>query len=241
MALTALQPAREQLLTELAEGAVATTNPTATNNSGKSNKHPNTSWFERFLYAMNHTDSEMLEFSRDFHREVTKRARLILEEMNVPIHKKTIPPLSAGGVAGGTKYLDNGILFKFANDPKVGTGHLYGGAEADPERAAKAAANDLKGANAYLSCWQEAKMPMIILPQIVMDFMGFRLIAMPWVEMKGCQIVSGSGDGGMTVVDEDEVTRAAFKYAASELHLAFHYVRNVGLYAAGDIEVCSVL
>lgn len=222
VALEQLQPAREQLVKQLA----------ASGSTGG-----DSTWFERYLYAMNHSDSEMLTFSREFHHEVTMRARLILEEMNVPIHKKTIRPLSAGGVAGGTKFLHNGILFKFANDPKVGTGHLYGGEEADPERAAKAAANDLKGANAYLTVWQEAKMPMIILPQIVMDFMGFRLIAMPWVEMEGSKIVTGSGDGGISVVDKDEVSRAAFRYAASELHLAFHTVRQVGLYAAGDIEV----
>lgn len=110
---------------------------------------------------------------------------MILEEINVPIHKKTIRAISAGGVAGGTKFFDNNILFKFPNDPKIIAGshslHLYGGAEPDLERAAKAASNDLKGANALSNCWWNAYCPMAIMPQILVDFVGYRLIAMTWV------------------------------------------------------------
>jgi len=36
----------------------------------------------------------------------------------LPNEKKTIKPISLGGVAGGIKYLKHGILFKFAVDEK---------------------------------------------------------------------------------------------------------------------------
>ncbi len=55
-----------------------------------------------------------------------------------------------GGVAGGIKYIKDGIFFKFSQDPPLGTRFLYGGAEPSPERANKAASNELKGANVYL-------------------------------------------------------------------------------------------
>ena len=32
----------------------------------------------------------------------------------LPVEKKTIKPISIGGIAGGDKYLVNNILFKFA-------------------------------------------------------------------------------------------------------------------------------
>jgi len=55
--------------------------------------------------------------------------------------------------------------------------------------------------------------------------------------MSGAVLVSGSCDGGRTVVDEDDIARAALKYAAHHLHLAKHQVNQAMLYTAGDIEV----
>ncbi len=62
--------------------------------------------------------------------------RVIISELSVPIHYKTIKPTSIGGTAGGEKYIVNGILFKFALD----FNGIYGG----DENAAKAAGHDLK-------------------------------------------------------------------------------------------------
>lgn len=200
-------------------------------------------WLERFLYASGQSDlglrnKYLLEFSKDFIRQATTRARIILQEFNVPIHKKSIPPLGIGGIGGGTKYLDQSILFKFADDPTIGGNrHLYGGVEADPERAAKAAANDLKGADAYFRCFaMVGRIPVVVPPQVVMDFNGHRLVAMPFLPLSECKLVYGSDNGGKTVHDDDEVMQSALKFAAHHLHLERHWVRDKRLYAAGDIE-----
>ena len=59
----------------------------------------------------------------------------------MPPSKKTIPPVSLGGVAGGEKYVVNGILFKFALD----SSNIYGG----DHNAMKAASHELKGLMSY--------------------------------------------------------------------------------------------
>ena len=53
------------------------------------------------------------------------------------ITEKTIPPVSMGGRAGGTKYIAQGILFKFALDTE--------GFYASDEGAIRAAGHELKG------------------------------------------------------------------------------------------------
>lgn len=204
---------------------------------------PETAWLERFLHAGAQEDITLrnellLAFSKDFIRQASTRARIILQEMNIPTHKKSILPLKVGGIAGGTKYLDHNILFKFADDPKISAGkHLYGGQDPDPERAAKAAANDLKGADAYFRCFTLfGRIPIVVPPQVLLDFNGFRLIAMPWLPLANATLVYGSSDGGRTVHDDDDVLRAAMKFSAHHMHLALHAVNDQYLYAAGDIE-----
>lgn len=58
--------------------------------------------------------------------------RLIISERAIDPQHRTIKPINIGGVAGGDKYIKNGILFKFAMDPIVATKngkpvYLYGG------------------------------------------------------------------------------------------------------------------
>lgn len=37
---------------------------------------------------------------------------IIINEINLPPEKKTVKPVNIGGVAGGAKFIANGILFK---------------------------------------------------------------------------------------------------------------------------------
>lgn len=201
-----------------------------------------TAWLERFLHAAAQEDVQtrnklLLVFSKDFIRHASTRARIILQEMNVPTHKKSILPLHVGGTAGGTKYLDDNILFKFADDPRLDSQHLYGGPDPDFERAAKAAANELKGANAYFQCLTLfGRLSVIVPPEVLLDFNGFRLIAMPWLPLGSGRLVYGSADQGRNVHDDDPTIRAALKFAAHHLHLAPHRVGNRLLFTAGDVE-----
>lgn len=57
---------------------------------------------------------------------------------------RTIPPIDAGGLAGGLKYLKDGIFFKFAVD-NLG---IYSG----DHNAMKAAGHELKGLAAFMNC-----------------------------------------------------------------------------------------
>ena len=61
---------------------------------------------------------------------------MILSELGLPEHSQSIRRIQIGGLAGGDKYLHDGILFKRPEDPKLGEGRfMYGGKEANQERA----------------------------------------------------------------------------------------------------------
>lgn len=73
--------------------------------------------------------------------------RIIISELFVPVANKTIKPANLTGVAGGTKYVVRGILFKLCQDPQIRPGYyLYGGATPNFEYALKSANLELRGA-----------------------------------------------------------------------------------------------
>ena len=57
-----------------------------------------------------------------FRETAIRWAKIIVEEKNRPYCEKVVQPADVGGVAGGEKYIKDGILFKFACDWK----NLYG-------------------------------------------------------------------------------------------------------------------
>jgi len=61
--------------------------------------------------------------------------------LDLDLEKKKIKPSNLGGIAGGSKFVDDNILFKIVlND----SGGLYGGSV---ENASKAAVHELKSLN----------------------------------------------------------------------------------------------
>lgn len=48
---------------------------------------------------------------------------VIVDELPLPMEKKTYPPINAGGIAGGVKYRAHGIFIKLALD----SSGIYGG------------------------------------------------------------------------------------------------------------------
>lgn len=56
---------------------------------------------------------------RDFIYAAKTYGRIIISEKCVPVAQKTIQPAKAGGIAGGVKYVAQGILFKFAVDTSL--------------------------------------------------------------------------------------------------------------------------
>ena len=79
---------------------------------------------------------------KDFIQAAKTYGRIIISEVYLPSHKKTIKPINLGGVAGGEKYIVHNILFKFALD----SSGLFGG---NNLAAAKVGGLELKGLMSY--------------------------------------------------------------------------------------------
>ncbi len=158
-------------------------------------------------------------------------------------HSCVFPSLTSGRVVllccvyAGEKYVVRGILFKLAHDSELAPDYfLYGGSNGPHfELAAKAAGHDLKGAISYFRfCTDGICVPM----QALVDFQGFRLIAMPLLPLRGHTPIYGSNDGGASVHASNPVFNAMMERAAKMLHIAPHRVAaaQTVLCSAGDVE-----
>ena len=104
-----------------------------------------------------------------------------------------------------------GILFKFASDVHG----LYGNDFA----AAKAAGHELQGLMAYFNHGS----PDISLPLMALvDYLGFRLIAMILLPISSASIIYGTRDGGHTVQDLSPLFNRRMAQAARKLNLTSH-------------------
>lgn len=119
-------------------------------------------------------------------------AKIIVEEYSLPPAEKTLKPSSVGGIAGGDKYIAEGIFFKFALD----SAQLYGG----HSNAQKSAGHELRSLSALLSqnvdglCY-----PLIV----VIDYLGFRVSCISLLPVSKQSLKYGSADGGKTMHLDD--------------------------------------
>ncbi len=60
--------------------------------------------------------------------------------------------------------------------------------------------------------------------QVVLDYRGFRITAMPLLPLK--ELVYGSSDAGATLKHSHELTNASMKACGESLHLAGHMIRG---------------
>jgi hypothetical protein len=78
----------------------------------------------------------------------------------------------------------------------------------------------------------------IIVPfQTLVDFKGFRIVAVPVLPIDKSTLVSGSSNAGLTVLHGNSKINSILFHAAKELHLCPHIVGESILYCAGDVEV----
>lgn len=70
---------------------------------------------------------------RRFAREIRPVCEQIVAEMGLPDSEKTIKPANVGGIAGGVKFIHNGVLLKFASDDAG----IYGNSKEGAGKAAK--------------------------------------------------------------------------------------------------------
>jgi len=210
-------------------------------------------WNGDFQKAFEERDGEkMYQIAVDFEDAVVRYTKVIISERFLPDHNKTIKLWNAGGVAGGDKYKINGIVFKLVSDPKVPKHDpkrfLYGGIEAKYEYAAKSAGHEIRSAMQYFRIAYDnmfrdenpAKNVVRVPMQLMVDYRGFRLLAMPYLPIDGANtLVYGCDQKNRLMFDGKGIAQAskAMENAATELFLAKHVSLGKEIHAAGDIEL----
>ncbi|GAM26590.1 hypothetical protein SAMD00019534_097650 [Acytostelium subglobosum LB1] len=171
---------------------------------------------------------DLSKLAHDFVYTAKIYGKVIISELTLPLHLKTIKPINIGGVAGGHKYIALGILFKLALDSQG----LYVG----DQNAMKAAGHELKGLMSYYNARVDGlHHPLMAL----IDYRGYRLVAMSLLPINGETIVYGSSDGGITVHNQNELFNEKMKKSASILNIKEHMVGRDNpklLHCCGDIE-----
>jgi hypothetical protein len=104
--------------------------------SANSNKKD---WNREFQNLLSQEDSEakfrdLYHLAHDFVYAAKTYAKIIISELLMPPSQKTIQPAALGGVAGGTKFIVQNILFKFVLDFELKPGlWMYGGDQRSDE------------------------------------------------------------------------------------------------------------
>ena len=173
----------------------------------------NRDWNDEWQDALALPDSKV-KFARlrdlelDFVHTASLYGKIIISELALPVHNKTIRPIAVGGIAGGEKYIVQNILFKFAVDVE--------GLYKSDENAMKAASHDLNGLMAY----HHAGIGAIHLPLMALiDYLGFRLQAISILPISKHTICYGSADGARTVHKSNATLNALMEDAAQVLNI----------------------
>ncbi|KAN0035447.1 hypothetical protein ACTA71_004717 [Dictyostelium dimigraforme] len=162
----------------------------------------------------------------DFVYAAESYGRIIISENFLADELKTIKPVNVGGVAGGEKYIVQGILFKFALESE--TFGLYG----NDENAMKTAAHELNGCASFLNCGVKGlHVPLMAF----IDYRGFRLMAMSLLPISKKSLIYGSCDAGQTVHTSNNIFNNLFSNATKVINLKPHFVEDI----RGDIKSIS--
>jgi len=154
------------------------------------------------------------QLSEEFVAVAKRVGKQIIRERNLPLHLKTIRPMCQNmGIAGGEKFKHNGIFFKYAID----TNGLYGG----DAFAMKVAEHELKGLTAYASCGMILGLNFGLM--CLIDYRGYRLIAVSELPIEASTLIYGSADGGCTIHADVEEMNDLMERCARLLNLKGHY------------------
>jgi hypothetical protein len=155
-----------------------------------------------------------MHLAQDFIYAATAYGKIIISEYYLPYKQKTIKPVALGGLMGGQKYVVHNILFKFAVDNRGLFGSDYA--------AAKVAGNELRGLISYFNCRiEDLNVPLMAL----VDYRGFRLIAMSILPIGDETIVYGSCDAGRNIHAANAKLNELMAKAAEMMNLKPHYCR----------------
>ncbi|EGG24812.1 leucine-rich repeat-containing protein [Cavenderia fasciculata] len=201
-------------------------------------------WNDEFQTLLAHPDTEqkfskLSHLARDFVAAAKNYATIIINELCLPYKEKSLAPVDVGGIAGGMKWYCQGILFKFAMDTMLSDDcWMYGGDMPRDDYASKAASNELKGLiSYYMTGVQGLHYPLIAL----IDYKGFRIIALSLLPINTDTIRYGSCDSGTIVHYDVPDLNTKMREAGKKINLKPHKVGSDPeftkvLSSPGDIE-----
>ena len=164
-----------------------------------------------------------------FEKRAEEIASVIIQQIHLPNHLKSIKPSSTiGGLAGGSKYEYDGILFKIACDEH----QIYG----SDTLASKGATNELRAIRSVRQC----HIPFLHTTLSGLFYIhGYHVMAIALAPIRGKHsLVYGSSDAGKTVHNKSESMRKYIEQLARNLNLKRHLVAQttVEMDVAGDVE-----
>jgi Clustered mitochondria/Translation initiation factor eIF3 subunit 135 len=180
----------------------------------------------------------LASLANDFLETATMYGRIIINEAYSST--KTIAPCNVGGIAGGAKYIVQEILFKFAFDSQLDNGQfMYGGSAAPSIHAAmKAAGGELRSLQHFAAAsmdMNEMHLPLMAL----VDYRGFRLIALSVLPISDATLAFGSSDGGASYRNSCAQLADSCNAACARLHLKPHSPpcdNSIKIVGPGDLE-----
>lgn len=179
---------------------------------------------------------KLRELAHDFNLTAEVYAKILISELFLSPSEKTIPPSTIGGLAGGTKFICQGILFKFAVDVQLPDSNfwMYGKYSAATEYAMKAAGSELRHIVALSNAVGDTDLRVPLMALI--DYRGFRLVASSLLPIASHTIVYGSDNAGFNVYAQTEVA-TKFDLVAKRLNLKKHTFGDVEISGPVDIEI----
>lgn len=208
-------------------------------------------WNKEFWKLVRLPDSEykftkMRALAQDFVFTSEAYGRLIISEMYLLPSEKTVHPLKLGGIAGGQKFVCQGILFKFAMDvaldaPNGSQVWMYGGSESCNEYAMKSAKHEFNSIVVVNNLrWQGVTRSLRVALTTIIDFRGFRLSCQALLPIGKNTLVYGSDNGGTTHLD-DPGFRTEMAKVCDKLNIKAHSFTPSGLpsrtvYGPVDLE-----
>eukprot|EP01130_Rhizamoeba_saxonica_P014986 TRINITY_DN662_c1_g2_i2.p2 TRINITY_DN662_c1_g2~~TRINITY_DN662_c1_g2_i2.p2 ORF type:complete len:506 (-),score=103.86 TRINITY_DN662_c1_g2_i2:2144-3661(-) len=187
-------------------------------------------WTQRFAeyMEMDPCDAKyqgLSELGRDFGYASRMYAQVIISEIALTVKQKTYKPVDVGGLAGGQKYIIQGILFKLANEDD-----MYN----KVKHSMKVASHELKGLMSYYCSTEDLKFPLMS----VIDYRGWRVVAISLLPISNETLVYGSSDAGATIHKKDEQMNNIMRKSGQVMNIIPHICGNdaVEVYSACDIE-----
>lgn len=167
---------------------------------------------------------QLHSLAQNFAYTAATYGKVIIAEHNLPDHLKTVRMAQLGGQAGGKKFLVHDVVFKFAVDDK----NIY---ENNDDLAMKVAGHELRALDNLINCHvDDLYFPLIS----IVDYRGFRLLAISCLPVDSFTLKVGSANGGRTIHNADLTLKSKMEEACRMLNLKPH---KVGLAGSSEMEL----